>query len=703
LGAVLRILLHPAFEAQGKSWTWLPILDGQEYLRRSVSGWKDIFAPSSPPLGSFLYPALLRTLGVEERGDLSVLFVFQNVCGLVSLLLLFVLMRRFARPWIAGALTALWSLVPIFAYWEHQVSGAAVAVLMALALALIVTSKKPNPVAAGFVAGLGAMLTPVWTWPLFLALAGATLWTGGRRRWLQAAGVAATFLVVSSPMLAAGLRAHMPPVLSWESGIDAYIGHAPGASGTFRRDAPLRWRGYTEFLAELNDSEGRQIAPAEAGRLWGARARGEAFSHPGRTLSLEMKKIALAFSPHESPQVRSPRYGLGTVFPAAGALLLLEWLLVPVGFAGLVIAARRQKALALLAAALLVPLVLRYVSSAGRLPLLALLAAGGAIFLEGLVTRTRRERLAAVALAAGALVLFGFAVRPPGIHDPSEEMRVASVLSNQSGNRPLAIDRSQQAVRLDPENIAARIHLASLLSADGVFPGAAEQLQAAVNADSTYVPALAGLAEMRQRLTDHASAVGLYRKVIEQRPKNPVYWNDLGGAYLQLSQMDSAMVCFSRALAIFPGYDTARQNLATVQGAIAANTALFEAVVPVGASTEEMAAFATALRAVNAGSPAVAERILETLPDAVAGDLRRPYLAGMIALHEGENRAAAQNLEQCYRAVPGNALIAFQLAQVERQIGRLDLAIEVLEGAIRLHPQEATLVQLLQQYRAETQ
>lgn len=705
LGAAVRIHLYLSQGAP--AWLWLPILDGQEYLRRSAAGWKEIFAPSAPPFGSFSYPGILRLLGVEARGDVSVVFAFQHVLGMVNVVLLYALLRRIARPWIAGTVAALWSAVPIFAYWERQVSPATLAVTLALALLLALGSEARRPLATGAIGGLAATLSPVWTWPLLLALLAHSHWTTARRRSAAALKTAAAFLVLAAPMLIVGLRSHAPPTLSWESGLDAYIGHAPGASGTFRREAPVRWVGYSEFISEIRDTEGRQVSPAEGGRIWAARARREALSHPGRTLALEMKKIALALSPIESPAARSPQYALRSVGAALAALLALEWILVPAGVAGVLIGARRRKEVALLAAALLLPLVLRYVSSAGRLPLLVVLAAGGAIFAEALAARAHATR-ARAAIAGGAIVAaviaLGLVVRPAGTHDPSEETRVASLLAAQAGSRALALERGQQAVALDERNVAARIQFASMLVGEGVYPQAAEQLRAALAVDSTNVAAGLGLASVEQRLANHAEAARLFRLALAKRPNDPQIWNDLGSSYLQLGAADSALACFSRALEIFPGYDVARRNLATVQGAAAATASLLDVVLPAGAGEPERTAFAEALAALNRGDTRPAEALVATLPEAPApGDMRRAYLSGLIAHRRGENREAARLLEQCYGAARGNALLAFQLAPIERQIGRLDIAIAVLEEAVRAHPQETSLIQMLQQYRADAQ
>jgi len=132
------------------------------------------------------------------------------------------------------------------------------------------------------------------------------------------------------------------------------------------------------------------------------------------------------------------------------------------------------------------------------------------------------------------------------------------------------------------------------------------------------------------------------------------------------------------------GYEVARRNLATVQGAAAATASLLDVVLPTGAGEPERTAFAEALSALNRGDEGPAEALIARLPEAQApGDMRRAYIPGLIAHRRGENREAAKLLERCYGAARGNALLAFQLAPIERQIGRLDIAIAVLEEAVR--------------------
>lgn len=116
-----------------------------------------------------------------------------------------------------------------------------------------------------------------------------------------------------------------------------------------------------------------------------------------------------------------------------------------------------------------------------------------------------------------------------------------------------------QAVRKDPNNVAARLRLADALAAAGDFEGAAEQYQAALQIRKDDPQALAGLALLAMNQEEWRTAEGYWRKIVDllkneqyasvdQRLEKAYFY--LGSTLMEVKEYEDAVTYLREALRI---------------------------------------------------------------------------------------------------------------------------------------------------------
>lgn len=150
-------------------------------------------------------------------------------------------------------------------------------------------------------------------------------------------------------------------------------------------------------------------------------------------------------------------------------------------------------------------------------------------------------------LVVAALLFFGYTVITTNARDKANTpaMRAAKNL--------------EQAVRKDPNNVAARLRLADALSAAGDYEGAAEQYQAALQIRKDDPQALAGLALLSMNQQEWRTAEGYWRKIVDllkneqyaavdQRLEKAYFY--LGSTLMEVKDYEEAATYLREALRI---------------------------------------------------------------------------------------------------------------------------------------------------------
>ncbi|CAN5834966.1 hypothetical protein BH18ACI5_BH18ACI5_04950 [soil metagenome] len=349
--------------------------------------------------------------------------IVQALLGTASVVFIFIMAKTWfsARAgWIAAVLAGLTGL---FTFYESLVLQASIdgfltsASLLALTIGLR-TGSRPWMAGAGIIFAVAGLSRP----NMLIAAVLIALLMLLTKRWLL------------SVILAAGLLAGMLPVTirnivvsgqwtlaSSHGGLNFFIGNGEGATGFYRAVPGIS----PTIVGQARDTKriaeealGRTATDAEVSSYFSHLALGWMRAHPSTTLALLVKKLGYTFSAEHIALPHSYAFyahDAGTLLPL---LFVGPWLLIPLGLAGLLVPAGRQKPGYLVWATFVPAYALAvaafFVAERYRLPMLIPLcvASGGAIDFA-LRARPRQLAVAAPLLAA----LFAAVNWPLGLDD----------------------------------------------------------------------------------------------------------------------------------------------------------------------------------------------------------------------------------------------------------------------------------------------
>ncbi|MDQ7087562.1 MAG: tetratricopeptide repeat protein, partial [Acidobacteriota bacterium] len=429
---------------------------------------------------SYMAAVLIAVLG--DHTAVLAARVVALVCGVASVVLVARLARRLAGPraaWIAGCALAWWGTA---IYFDATLLLTPLVTLMLLATADRLLAALDGP-PHGFLAAAGALLglLSITRANGLLAVVAAGCWAmlAARRGWLgevtmaRAAGsvLIPAILVVSPVTLRNTFYAHDPVIVSWNGGINLFMGNDPAfdqGSGNWHPD--LTWtRLYTapEKLGLTRGSEHQRFFLRQSVQRW--------LHDPAGGAALLARKALLLLTAYEIPNNRrfdsvraySP---ILKVLMAHGSFWALPLSLGgPWLAAGLVLAAaggRRRGGLALLllAVAWAAAPVLFFNTARYRLPALVLLMPVAAAGWVG----GRRGRARVVAAVAGGTMLVVGAVTMPkdSMLPPPDPVLLGDVLDH-AGRSDQALEAYRRAWQAEPDNPFSLARLGDALQKAG--------------------------------------------------------------------------------------------------------------------------------------------------------------------------------------------------------------------------------------------
>lgn len=118
-----------------------------------------------------------------------------------------------------------------------------------------------------------------------------------------------------------------------------------------------------------------------------------------------------------------------------------------------------------------------------------------------------------------------------------------------------------EAIRIRPAFKQAYEGLGHLLMIQGKQDEAGRMLEKALQIDSTYVPAMKNLADVRMRQSRIEEAIPLYRKAVLLVGEDPELLNNYGVALFFKGEKEEAVLKIHEALRLKPDYTEARENL----------------------------------------------------------------------------------------------------------------------------------------------
>ena len=570
------------------------------------------------PLYIYFLAAILALFGSYTAAR-----VLQVALGTAAVGLIFVAGRAwFGRraAWIAATLAA---LTGVFTFFETLLLQAALdpfltaAASAALALALTRPEARRWFLLTGLAFGIHTLNRPNVMIPA-IAIVGLL---AVARRWRPALLMCAGLFVALLPvtMRNVAVAGDWSPVSS-HGGLNFYIGNNPEADGTYHHV-----EGITPNI-QGQQQDARRVAEQAVGRPLDDGEVSAYFyglgwqwirQHPGAAAALFARKMLYLFNrAHIFLNYSSPFYArdMRTVLLV---LIVGAWLLVPLGGAGLIAAAPRDRIVPYLIwvsfmPAYAVSVAVFFVSERYRLPLLVPLCAGAGAFvdwglglfhLKAQATGDREEGTRGFRLQAQettavvvAAVLFAIANWPLGLDDgrAEERTRMAEQLvahdrydeaerwtakAEQGHPRPgvlhfrvarllllhrqvdAAIRHFEKASAIDPSQPEVEYGLGQALVDGGRSTEAIPHLQRALKAGVRVDLAGFDLARAQAATGDRTGAVRTLQSVRPENEQDAESWYTLGQLAMQLQAPALAETFLERAIAAAPGASKPRQDL----------------------------------------------------------------------------------------------------------------------------------------------
>lgn len=558
-----------------------PIMDAGLY-----AGWaEEIGRGAWMGKGAFwaspLYPYFLGGFFRVFGENFFLVDLVQSAAGSLSCLLIFYLGRRlFSRTagLIAGLLAAAYGP---FIFSDNLQLPTGLGILLNLSVFLLILRAMEKGgrgrfLLAGIVSGLAALARPhiilfLFLFPVWLAAAGgrAAVKTAGRNAAIFVLGA----LLAVAPATVMNFLAEKDLVfISWQGGLNFYLGNHPGANGTYRpvpgiSDVPGEQIRDSRRIAEA--AAGRPLPPSQVSRFWQRRALEFIRRHPGEWLRLCGRKFALFWNREEvDPQIDyrfQRRYSRLLRSPLPGFAIVS-----PLALVGIILSFRRRREtgirlLQLFVAAYIAGLLLFFVTAQYRLPAVPFLLvfAGYAADCWALELRQRRfVRALLILFLAGALaILIRFPRVPP---DSAPSYYQLGYAYEGQGMPEKAASAYQEAIRLKPDYVEAYGNLGRIYRSRGREEEALAAYRKALALDpgrkELYVN-LGALYDGRGRWEEAAAA---YAKALELDPRLAEAHNNLGAVYQKQGRNEEAIRHYRQALELDPGLLTTRLNLANL-------------------------------------------------------------------------------------------------------------------------------------------
>ena len=501
-----------------------PSIDSRFY--RSLAS--DILAGKGLPPGALtfnpLYPFFLVVVFRLFGESLLATRLIQALVGLATILLVYLGGRRLVdgskKEGLSTGIVSLVAMAMAVLYtqlllYEGMLLGVTIEVFLltasfTLALAMDqethggspvhVGSRRLRPWLAGGIlgvlCGLGALGRPNLFLPLVAALPVWLIARNPRKRtWLApVAGfaVGAALALVPPTLYNANNSGEFIPV-SAHGGINLYIGNRSGTVGVYQPPADMRgeMRGLIEDArAKAERETGRSMTDAEVSDFYTAKALADIKSDPARWLVLLGRKLILFWNKvevHDMPEVEYFQ-DWSRLFRAP---FLSFALIAPLGLVGLIVLLRGERNRSVVCVFLgtaLVSVLLFYVNSRYRLPIVPVVVLLAALAIAWAKREISQQRLGPVALMAVLAVAVFFLVSDRTIvkANRGSVYTFLGTFYMNKGDTARGAQAFAEAYRLDPTLDVSMINHGRTLLMQEQFAQAAEVLGKAYTRNPRY-------------------------------------------------------------------------------------------------------------------------------------------------------------------------------------------------------------------------
>jgi len=247
-----------------------------------------------------------------------------------------------------------------------------------------------------------------------------------------------------------------------------------------------------------------------------------------------------------------------------------------------------------------------------------------------------------------------------------------------------------QAAAREKSNAAAHIRLGQLRFAGGDALAGLNELQTAVEMDSTKYQADVLLITAHIRRNEPDQALAAVANLEKKQPKNPLTFYLRSEVLLMKGDVAASRKDLERALALDPVYFPAALTLAKldmVDKNWDSAKRRFERII--GKDPKNPQAL-LALAQVRADTGAAAKEVVELIDRAISGNpaIIEPRLAKVrYYLSSGDPKAAVAAALNAQEAIPGNPAILASLGAAQQAAGETNQAIATISKVVELRPQ----------------
>ncbi|MDM7916523.1 MAG: glycosyltransferase family 39 protein [Candidatus Eisenbacteria bacterium] len=470
------------------------------------------------PLYAYFLAFLYRVFGA----GFGVVYLAQQLLGLSTAVLLFLIGRRLFSPVVGLVAGSLWLLFGTGMLYEMRVGvESLLALLTAASVYFVIRSQQEDRPAdwilAGVIIGLTALTRPNW-FPYAILLLPLEILRRGRRRWRTGATnwcllMTGALLVILPFTLRNLLLGHRLVLISANGGLNFFFGNNNQTKGDFGLT-----RQYYDLVA--------QYPPGEV--PWMRIALREITAEPLTWIAYTVRKAVLFWKPTEIPNNISEEYArhyspfLRLPWISYGALSLLAMLGAVTGWRRW----RERGGLYLAVAVLWITITMLYVVNRFRLPVAPLLAVLAAAGIAWLVDGVYRRRFRTVAAAVAGLATVACMMLPVRAYDRRTTDGVwarnyAAVLADE-GRYEEAVREGERARDLGMAKAADLAILAQSYYNIGDRGRAADAICTAIqaNADDPGVQSTAGAFYTRS-IEDRELADALKSAALRLSPTRP--------------------------------------------------------------------------------------------------------------------------------------------------------------------------------------
>ncbi len=492
-----------------------------------------------------LYPHLLALIyGVAGRNLLLVRLVQALISAWVPVLV-YRIGRRFFPPAEAGVAALLAVLYGPLIFYTGSILYTTFAVTLLLLILDRLTEPSPRrPALHHLITGLLFGLAAVGKGNviLYLPLAAFAIARGSAPRpnwnWRTPIPLLAGFALIVTFTTARNYLSSGDFVpLTSNGGLNFYIGNGPESSGAYEKPKGLDVDHDPSGRRMLEKKLGRPLSSTDVSQIWKERAVEFIRAEPLAEFSLLVRKTVFVLSTFEIPQIES--YHFQKRYSRLVAFLFIPFgVIAPLGLAALF---RRREgrtvALTAFAGVYMLSIVIFFVLTRYRLPVVPVLMIYASITIAGLVEEIRRKDWSALGRTIAWVIPFAllcnvnFYDLSPDTGDAQSHYRLG-IIRNSEGRTEESIREYEESIRLDPDYARSRLNLGEIHAVRGETVEAEKEFRAAAAIDPEYPKARLNLGTLLYRTGRLDEGEQELRRAVELDEGYGKAWLHLGAVAL---------------------------------------------------------------------------------------------------------------------------------------------------------------------------